>query len=97
MRELLPLNSTVGVGRFSVQTPWERHPDDDELLHILEGEVQLTVLNDDGPIEATVRAGSIFVVPRALWHRQLARTTATVLFMTGQTNVSTAEDPRREG
>jgi hypothetical protein len=36
-------------------------------------------------------------VPRALWHRQLARTTATVLFVTGQTNVSTAEDPRREG
>jgi quercetin dioxygenase-like cupin family protein len=33
----------IYVGRFSGQTPWERHADADELLHVLEGAVEITV------------------------------------------------------
>jgi quercetin dioxygenase-like cupin family protein len=88
---------TLGVMRFSGETPWERHPDGDELLHPLEGEVDVTVLTDDGPARVTVPAGSIFVCPRGLWHRQLPRTAVTELFATpaDTTEVSWAEDPRR--
>ena len=39
---------SLGVMRFSGQAPWERHPDGDELLHVLEGAIDLTVLTDDG-------------------------------------------------
>lgn len=31
-------------------SPWERHPDDEELLQVVEGEVDLEVLTDDGPV-----------------------------------------------
>jgi quercetin dioxygenase-like cupin family protein len=88
----------VFVGRYSGQPPWERHPQADELLHVLDGEVDITVLTDDGPVYVTVRAGSIFVVPRGLWHRPVARAAATLLSATPKpTEVSFAEDPLCEG
>jgi quercetin dioxygenase-like cupin family protein len=85
----------VHVGRFYGQSPWERHANGDELLHVLEGEVDLTVLTDTGPVHRTLRAGSIFVCPRGLWHRQLARDGVTGIFATPKpTDVSFADDPR---
>src|SRR3989475_5047910 len=89
---------TLGVMRYSGLTPWERHPDGDELLHPLEGEVDVTLLTDSGPTHVTVRAGSVFVCPRGLWHRQLPRPAVTMFFGTPTENeeVSWAEDPRRD-
>ena len=88
--------STLGMMRYSGLTPWERHPAGDELLHVLEGEVDVTVLTDDGPVEVNVRAGSVFVCPRGLWHRQRPRPAVTMLFgtPTATEEVSWAEDPR---
>lgn len=88
----------VGMVRFSGQTPWERHPDD-ELLHVLEGEVEVTILTDREPTRVTLPSGSMFVVPSGLWHRSLPRPVVTLLFVTsskGNTH-SFADDPRVEG
>jgi quercetin dioxygenase-like cupin family protein len=86
----------VFVGTFSGQSPWERHPHGDELLHVLEGEVNITLLTEDGPAQTTIGAGHIFVVPKGVWHRQRARVTVSLLSATPQpTEVSWAEDPRR--
>ena len=97
MRILRSLNGCmVGVSRFSGRTPWERHPDD-ELLYLLEGAVDVTVLEDGGgTAEATLRAGDVFVVPRNLWHRQDARESTALLFVTSEQGNATsdAEDPR---
>lgn len=89
----------VGLVRYSGQPPWERHPGGDELLHVLEGEIDLTVLTDSDPVHETVRAGSVCVVPRGLWHRTLARSAVTLLYMTPAkgNKHSFAEDPRRAG
>jgi mannose-6-phosphate isomerase-like protein (cupin superfamily) len=85
------------VGRFTGQSPWERHPDGDELLHVLEGKVEVTVLTEGGAVEQPVSAGSIFVIPRGLWHRQFARSTVLQFGATpGRTEHSTAEDPRQD-
>jgi len=86
----------VGVMRYAGQTPWERHPDGDELLHVLEGAVEVSVLTDDGPTHVRMDAGSVFVCPRGLWHRQLPQPSVTMLFGTPSetTEVSFAEDPR---
>jgi quercetin dioxygenase-like cupin family protein len=97
MRELGSLNeSMLGLVRFSGQTPWERHPGGDELLHVLEGAVDVTVLTDDRVVDATVGAGSLFIVPRGLWHRQKPHGAVTLLFATPAqgTEHSWAEDPR---
>jgi len=97
VREVGWLNDRMlGVMRFSGQTPWERHPDGDELLHILEGEVEITILADSGPTRLTARAGSVLVCPQGLWHRQYAREPVTILFGTPVTTseISLLDDPR---
>jgi quercetin dioxygenase-like cupin family protein len=84
----------VTVGRFRGLTPWERHPND-ELLHVLDGEVDITVLTDDGPVQRHIQQGSIFVCPGGLWHRQLAHETVTGLYATPcPSEISWADDPR---
>jgi quercetin dioxygenase-like cupin family protein len=96
----LPITSlgpcTLGVMRFSGQTPWERHPDGDELLHVLDGAVDVTVLTDRGPARVHVGAGSFLVCPKGLWHRQEPRPSVTLLFgtPTRTTEHSFADDPR---
>jgi len=96
MRVLQSFNAcVVGVSRFSGRTPWERHRDD-ELLYVLEGQVEITVLTERDTLEARAGSGSVVVVPRGSWHRQHARERATVLFVTSEqgTDVSDADDPR---
>ena len=74
--------SMVGLVRFGGETPWEIHRAGDELLHVLEGEVEVTVLAGDGPVRAVLRPGSVFVVEKNLWHRQHARPEVALLFAT---------------
>lgn len=89
---------TLSLMRYSGQPPWERHPNGDELLHVLEGEIDVTVLSDEGPIQVPVQAGSVFVVPWGLWHRPVAQSRVTLFSATPRpTEVSFATDPRREG
>ncbi len=94
MRALAEFNGcTVGLVRFSGETPWERHAED-ELLHVLAGEVEVTILADGVTVNGMARAGQVVIVPRRCWHRQHARGTTTLMFVTGTTDISTAEDPR---
>jgi quercetin dioxygenase-like cupin family protein len=88
-------DGAVYVGRFAGETPWERHPDADELLHVLEGATEVTLLAPEGTLRVSVTAGSVFVVPRGLWHRQLAPGGVTLLTATpDDSEVSSADDPR---
>jgi quercetin dioxygenase-like cupin family protein len=86
---------TVGLVRFERRTPWEWHRED-ELLHVLEGEVELTLLGAVGPVRHTLVGGSLFVVPRETWHRQDAHVPTTLLFATPAegNRHSGADDPR---
>ena len=96
MRVITPFNQCiVGIVNFSGQTPWERHPDD-EFLHILEGEVEVTILTQEKVHKVTLQSGSVFVVSRGLWHKQFAPKGVKLLFVTSQqgNEESTAEDPR---
>jgi len=60
-------------GLFSVrlfgETPWERHPSGDELVHIIEGTATFHTITSDGAQSFTISAGTIVVVPQGQWHR----------------------------
>lgn len=87
----------VFAGSFQGTSPWERHPNGDELVHVLAGATTLTVVTDDGPRILDMRAGMLTVVPQGCWHRFESPDGVTVLTMTPQpTDHTTAEDPRRE-
>ncbi len=89
-------DGAVGVFWCGAGTsPWERHPDDDEFLQVIEGEVVITVLTDTDSVDTAVAAGSAFVVPKGLWHRQHIPERAKELYVTpGASEHSNAEDPR---
>ncbi len=86
----------TGLIRFSGETPWERHPSD-ELLLVLAGKVDVTLLQEDGAsTEIPLAEKSLLVLPRGLWHRQSSDSGVTLLFVTAKDgdDVSWAEDPR---
>lgn len=86
---------SVWAGRYSGQSPWERHLDGDELLYVIEGEAVITLMTDGGPVETTLHAASVFVVPKGLWHRVLAHQVVIQFGATpGRTDHSTDNDPR---
>ena len=74
----------TGLIRFSGESPWERHPED-ELLLVLNGEVDVTLLREDGSTQTrNLRPLSLFVVPRDLWHRQKTQKGVTLMFVSAQ-------------
>jgi mannose-6-phosphate isomerase-like protein (cupin superfamily) len=81
-------------------SPWEMHPDCDEMLQILEGAIAVEVLpSEGGPgVTARVNAGSFLIVPRGCWHRQTMFGRTTELYLTpGRSLQSFADDPRQDG
>ncbi len=98
--ELAAFNQgSVGVFRCGPGTsPWEHHPDDDEMLYVLEGAVEITVLTGGGPLTTLVEPGSAFVVPRGLWHKHHVPERLVELYATpGGTVHSDADDPTTPG
>jgi len=55
--------------RFSGNGAWERHPNGDELVQVLEGETRFHIITEDGPQTHTLKAGMLVVVPQGAWHR----------------------------
>ena len=86
----------VFVVKFSGEPPWERHPTGDELLYVLEGEIEIIILTGDGMKSHAVQAGSAFVVPKNVWHRQVPRPSVTLLSATPRTETS-SEIPSLSG
>jgi quercetin dioxygenase-like cupin family protein len=89
-------NATLIVSKFQGLAPWERHPAGDELIVVLEGGGEITVLTDDGPVREELRPGRVFVCPKGLWHRPHAQPQMTALYLTplGGGEHSFADDPR---
>jgi mannose-6-phosphate isomerase-like protein (cupin superfamily) len=80
-------------------SPWEMHPDCDEMLQVLDGEIEVEVLPEDGGagVRTRVAAGSFVVVPRGHWHRQKLLARTKEFYVTpGQSLHSVRDDPRRE-
>ncbi len=86
-------NGGVFAGSFEGESPWERHVNGDELVHVLDGETRLKILTGNGRTVLEMKAGMVTVVPQGCWHRFHAPAGVTVLTMTPQpTDHSTADD-----
>jgi quercetin dioxygenase-like cupin family protein len=86
---------SIGVAR-EWEPHWERHPKGDELLHVLEGVVEVEWIDATGRrFQETLRAGSFMIVPRGVWHRPTQRQPVVMLHVTpgAGTQASFAEEP----
>jgi mannose-6-phosphate isomerase-like protein (cupin superfamily) len=59
---------TGGVAAVRGRPPWEFHGNGDELLFILEGESELTVVEDGETVSRTLGPGQLAIVPKGHWH-----------------------------
>lgn len=73
---------TGGVGAFKGRPPWEFHGAGDELLFVLAGETELTVLDGDSREVRTLLPGQLAIVPRGRWHSNNAPSGVTAFFLT---------------
>lgn len=71
-----------GIGCFRGRPPWERHGRGDELIQVLAGEAELTILDDDGPVSRTLVAGDLVVIPEGRWHNNDAPKGVTMFCIT---------------
>jgi mannose-6-phosphate isomerase-like protein (cupin superfamily) len=87
---------SCGVASFVGQPPWELHNGGNELIHVLAGETELTVLTDGAAETRRLKAGDVAIVPQGRWHRNSAETGVTLLFMTPREGGEHSwEDPRQ--
>jgi mannose-6-phosphate isomerase-like protein (cupin superfamily) len=62
-------DSAINAARFSGEGPWERHPNGDEIVQIVDGATTLHVMFEDGPQSFALKAGMVAIVPQGTWHR----------------------------
>jgi mannose-6-phosphate isomerase-like protein (cupin superfamily) len=55
--------------RFSGDGAWERHPNGDELVQVVDGAATLHLMTEDGPQAHALTAGMLVIVPQGTWHR----------------------------
>ena len=83
------------ASRGDKRTNWERHLGGDEMIYVMDGETDVVTLTDEGPVESTIHAGSLFVCPEGLWHRLTPRPFVSAFYLTPRrTEGSAAKDPR---
>jgi mannose-6-phosphate isomerase-like protein (cupin superfamily) len=62
-------DGNIYSAKFAGDGAWERHPNGDELVQIVDGSATLHVITEDGPASYAVSAGMMVIVPQGTWHR----------------------------
>ncbi|MGH7096046.1 MAG: cupin domain-containing protein [Stellaceae bacterium] len=68
--------------RFSGNGAWERHPNGDELVQVIDGAAALHIITADGPQSHALKAGMLVIVPQGAWHRFAAPEGVTLMTAT---------------
>jgi mannose-6-phosphate isomerase-like protein (cupin superfamily) len=71
-----------GVSAIKGRPPWEFHGQGDELLFVLAGESDLTVLEEATRSVRTLSPGQLAIIPRGHWHSNNAPRGVTMLWIT---------------
>jgi mannose-6-phosphate isomerase-like protein (cupin superfamily) len=62
-------DGNIFSAKFAGEGAWERHPNGDELVQIVDGSATLHIVTADGPTAFAVSAGTMIIVPQGTWHR----------------------------
>jgi quercetin dioxygenase-like cupin family protein len=57
------------AAKFQGDSAWERHPNGDEIVQIVEGRTTVHLMTADGPQSVALSAGMVIIVPQNTWHR----------------------------
>jgi mannose-6-phosphate isomerase-like protein (cupin superfamily) len=62
-------DGNIYSAKFSGRAAWERHPNGDELVQIVDGSTSVDIIVDDKVETHQLDAGMTVVVPQGAWHR----------------------------
>jgi mannose-6-phosphate isomerase-like protein (cupin superfamily) len=62
-------DGNIYSAKFSGRAAWERHPNGDELVQIVDGSTTVDIIVDDEVQTHELSAGMTVVVPQGAWHR----------------------------
>jgi mannose-6-phosphate isomerase-like protein (cupin superfamily) len=98
---LLPYrDGAVFAAKFSGKGAWERHPQGDEIVHIVEGKTTLHLITVEGRQSLALKAGMLVVVPQNAWHQFEAPDGVSLMTTTPQPTENLevdVDDPRTVG
>jgi mannose-6-phosphate isomerase-like protein (cupin superfamily) len=67
---LAPLrDGNIFSAKFAGDGAWERHPNGDELVQVVDGSTILHIMTEEGPQSYALSAGIVVIVPQGAWHR----------------------------
>ena len=86
---------SVCVSRFSQHPKWEIHPNGEEVLVGISGELSLVILDAVHPKTILLKSGDVAVIPQNTWHSPIRHGEVAVLNIGNYagTRVSNNEDP----
>ena len=93
-------DGAIFTGKFAGNSAWERHPNGDEIVQIVDGATVLHLMAEDGPESFALCAGMVAIVPQGMWHRFEAPDGVSLLTATPQPTehlTVDVEDPRTLG
>src|SRR5258707_13875252 len=61
-------DGNIFAAKFSGNGAWERHPNGDELVQLIEGSTKFHIITEDGPQTHELKAGMLVIVPQNALH-----------------------------
>jgi mannose-6-phosphate isomerase-like protein (cupin superfamily) len=82
----------IRLAHFAGEHIWHVHVDTDEFFLVLAGEIAIALREEDGERVVTLPRGSIFVVPRGVFHKPSSKDGADVLLVEPTGTLSVGDD-----
>ena len=93
-------DGAIFAAKFAGTSAWERHPQGDEIVQIVDGATTLHLMTAEGRQSLVLSAGMMAVVPQNMWHQFEAPDGVCVMTATPQPTEHLrvdVEDPRTIG
>ena len=62
-------DGAIFTAKFAGESAWERHPQGEEIVQIVDGATTLHLMTDDGKQSLSLGAGMMVIVPTNTWHQ----------------------------
>jgi mannose-6-phosphate isomerase-like protein (cupin superfamily) len=77
-------DSAINLAKFSGEGPWERHPNGDEIVQVVDGAATFHIMTEAGHETHALAAGMLVIVPQCAWHRFASPDGVTLMTTTPQ-------------
>lgn len=62
-------DGAIFTAKFSGKSSWERHPQGDEIVQVVDGATTLHLMTAEGRQSMAISAGMLAIIPRNTWHQ----------------------------